>query len=333
MRHRRLLSVAVVLSHLCAVMPALADSASDKALAQSLFDDGKKLMNEGKYAEACPKLAESQKLDPGGGTLLNLAVCHEKEGRIATAWAEFNDALSQAKKDGRAEREAFAREHIAAIEPKLSKLEINVVPATASVPGLTVKMDGGAIGKAAWGHGLPVDPGKHTLEATAPGKKPWNGEVEIGAEADKKSIEVPALEDAPAETKPTTTTTTVDTGGSNQKTIGYIVGGAGIVALGVGAVFGISAFSKWSQRNDNCPNDVCNAKAKELGDDARTAANIANVGVGVGLVAIGVGAYLIFTAPSAPEKVTANKSSIAKNVKVAPAAMPGGAYLGITGAF
>lgn len=337
-QRRTAVSALLVLAQLATALPVLAQSPSDKALAQSLFDEGKKLMGEEKYAEACPKLAESQKLDPGGGTLLNLAVCHQKEGKTATAWAEFEEALSQAKKEGRPEREAFAREHIAELEPKLSRLTVTVTPAAASVPGLQLKLDGGALGKAAWGASLPVDPGKHTLEASAPGKKSWTGDVEVGADADKKALEVPALEDAPAEpaktTTATTTSTTTDTGSSNQKTIGYIVGGAGVVALGVGAVFGIRAFSKWSEREDNCPNDVCNAKAKEAGDSATTSANIANVGVGVGLVAIGVGAFLILTSPSSPEKAAAkNPLSIAKNVQVTPGALPGGGFLGLSGAF
>lgn len=310
-----------------------AESSSDKALAQSLFDAAKKLMKEGKYAEACPKLAESHRLDPAGGTLLNLAVCHEKEGRIATAWAEFNDALSQAKKEGRADREGFAREHIGAIEPRLSRLVVNVAPAAASTNGLTVKIDGVAIGKAAWGMAMPVDPGKHAIEASAPGKKPRVSTVEVGAEADKKSIDVAALDDAPVETKAVTTTTPVTDTGSSKKTIGFVVGGVGVVALGVGAVFGITAFSKWGERNDNCPNDVCNAKAKEAGDSARSAANIANVGVGVGIVAIGVGTYLILSSPSAERTASSSSKLLAKKLSLDGGALPGGAFLGLSGVF
>lgn len=331
----RTTALALVLVQLAAVVPARADSASDKALAQSLFDEGKKLMNEGNYAEGCPKLAESQKLDPGGGTLLNLAVCHEKEGRVATAWAEFNDALSQAKKDGRADREGFCREHIAAIEPRLSRLSVTVAADAAKTDGLTVKIDGAPIGKAAWGMSMPVDPGKHAIEASAPGKKPWNGQIEVGPEADKKSIEVPALQDAPVETKTTPTTApATDAGGGSKKTIGYVVGGVGVVALGVGVVFGISAFSKWGERNDNCPNDVCNAKAKEAGDSAKTAANIANVGIGVGIVAIGVGTYLILSSPSAEKAASSRGTNVAtRRFLVDGGALPGGGFIGLSGAF
>ncbi len=319
-RHVRLTAAVIALVQVSFALPALADpSAGDKALAQSLFDDGKKLMAAEKYAEACPKLAESQHLDPGLGTLLNLAVCHEKEGRTATAWAEFNDAVSQAKKENNAPREAFAREHIAALEPKLSRVTITVTPASASVAGLEVKLDGARIGKAAWGSSMPVDPGKHAIDATAPGKKPWSGSITVGADGDKQAATVPALEDAPAAggvatpgggapaVTPTTTPATPVGGsasdaaaedGSGRRTLGLVVGGVGVVALGIGGFFGLRAMSKWDERKENCPGGACNATAVEAGSDAKSAANVANLGVGLGLVAIGVGVVLFITAPS-----------------------------------
>src|SRR5687768_15625872 len=70
----------------------LADNADNAATAQALFDEGKKLLAQKRFAEACPKFETSQKLDPGGGTLLFVALCHKEVGKVATAWAEFNQA-------------------------------------------------------------------------------------------------------------------------------------------------------------------------------------------------------------------------------------------------
>src|SRR5688500_14087990 len=93
-------------------------SGQDVATAQALLEDGKRLMQQGKHEEDCTKLVESQRLDPGGGTLLAIALCHEGQGKTATAWADYNVALGQARKDGRADREQTATEHIKALEPK-----------------------------------------------------------------------------------------------------------------------------------------------------------------------------------------------------------------------
>src|SRR6201999_156717 len=109
-------------------------------------------------AEACPKFAESYRLDPGTGTLLNLASCHESLGKLATAWVEYNEALVQSRRDRRQSRIDFAEQHIDALAPKLSRLTVTLA-SDADRDGLELKIDGVGVGVAALGAPTPLDPG------------------------------------------------------------------------------------------------------------------------------------------------------------------------------
>src|SRR6266446_4742742 len=126
-----------------------AQTGADKSLAQALFNEGKRLMDSKQYAQACPKFADSQKLDPGVGTLLNLAVCYEKNGQTASAWAAYDEAASAAKGAGQADREKYARERAAALAPLLAKLTITV-PQASAIDGLTITRDGVTLPSSAW---------------------------------------------------------------------------------------------------------------------------------------------------------------------------------------
>src|SRR5258706_7527469 len=102
--------------------------AGDPAAAQALFDQAKQLVAAQRYSEACPKLEESQRLDPGMGTLFHLADCDEHIGKTATAWAAFLDVAGQARSAGQQPRERIARERAAALEPTLARLPIRAPP-------------------------------------------------------------------------------------------------------------------------------------------------------------------------------------------------------------
>jgi hypothetical protein len=172
----------------------------ERAAAEMLFQDAKRLMKTGKVPEACRKLEESQRLDPRAGTLLALAVCHKNEGKIATAWVEFREALSLAKKAGRMDRVSLAQKEIAAIEPKLPRLAI-VVPAASLVPGLVLRRDGEELGPPLWDTAVPVDPGEHQVSASAPGRKAWEAKVTV-AEGDEAKVSIPMLQELPKPVAP-----------------------------------------------------------------------------------------------------------------------------------
>lgn len=175
---RRRVATLLAIVAASAVAPRVATAAplTDEQVAQSLFETARALMERGDYAKACPMLVESQRLDPGGGTLLNVALCHEGEGKLATAYFELNQAATQAVKDGRKDREDIARQHIAALAPKLPRLLVRV--SEPRPDGLAIQLDGAPANIAILDVPTPVDPGKHIVEVSAPGytTSHWEGE-------------------------------------------------------------------------------------------------------------------------------------------------------------
>ena len=290
--------------------PALAQ-AGDAALAESLFREGKRLLGEHKYAEACPKFEESYKLDHGLGTLLNLASCHEAAGKPASAWAEFSEAASRAKRDNDNDRAQLAEDHIKALEPKLAHVSIAVAPG-ASVPGLVVKFDSRELSSAALGVQIPVDPGTHLVEASAPGKQPYSQSFETPATATVLAITVPALRDAPAAaapagaplaapattaqaTPPPTTSAPPQASASSGSHTALIASGVatGVLVVGTG-ITGVLYSSKRSAFNT--ANNADDPSRNDKRDSAQTLGTVNLVFAGATLISAGIFGYFLATA-------------------------------------
>lgn len=286
-------------------------SASDKALAESLFQQGRKALEAKDYDDACPKFAESYRLSGRLGTLLNLATCHQKQGKTASAWAEFTEAAAMAKAEKRREREKYARKQASALEKKLSRVvfEVNDPP-----PGVTLSLDGNEVGRAAWGTPVPVDPGEHELALSAPGKQKHTMSVTVKDGPSEQTVSLPALADeasrpgdpaAPA--KPAKESTprrhaegAADAGGSN--TLAWVALGVGVVGVGVGSYFGVQTFSKQSDSEDHCDGTSCDQTGVDLRDEAKGTATISTVAFGVGLAGVAVGTVLLLTAGGSKEQ-------------------------------
>ena len=297
--------------------------AGDAAMAETLFEDAKRLMAAGDYAAACPKLAESNRLDPGTGTLTALALCHEQVGKTATAWAEFIDVVTQAQQTGRADREKFARQHVAALEPKLARLTVTVADETARLAEVAIRRDGVAVGPPAWGVAAPIDPGDHLLEASAPGYKPWSETITIGAAGEARTAAVPPLEvvpavvaaPAPVEAPPAPPPP------NTRRTVAFAVGGGAVASLAVGSYFGVQALSKSADAKRLCsPSSCTNQSAVQINDDAKTSARLADVFLGVGIAAAGVSAYFFLTSMGSPAQPAARAASLTFAPEVSPRA-------------
>lgn len=289
------------------------DGSKGRAFAEALFRDAKQLLKKGKPAEACPKLEESQRIDPGGGTQLLLGLCLEQTGKTASAWVELNEALAWAQRDGNEARATIAREHLAELESRLSKVQL-VIPEEARVDGLAISYDGTGIPRAAWTTAFPVDPGHHVLSLRAPDHRPADLDIAVEEEGVTKEVELPALEPQPssptekaappppktaspsrAETAPATDPSPSNAA-SGRKTWGYVVGATGLATLAAGGGFGIHALSLKNRVDEACPQTTCDRP--DLEDDldrAGTSATVSTILTAIGAAEVAVGVYLLLT--------------------------------------
>jgi serine/threonine-protein kinase len=285
--------------------------AQQKAAAEALFDEGRQLLGQGQYETACRRFEQSQAVDPGVGTLLYLGDCYERSGKLASAWAIFREASSAAQAAGQGDRSRIADERARKLSPNLSKLAL-LVSQENRVAGFEVLLDGKLLSSALFGVPFPVDAGRHELSARAPGKESWSSLIDIKPGGDYQNVQVPALAPTPGMgatlsgnffTPGAPSGVGVDApasasrqGPSSQQLVGIGFAAGGLVAVGVGALFGLSAASKDDEAKAGCAGDRCYTReAAELNDDARSAALIANVSYGVGVAALATGAILYFS--------------------------------------
>jgi hypothetical protein len=319
------------------IAPRGADAQSNSALAEKLFLEGQKLMETGDPA-ACGKFADSERLDPAVGTLVNLALCHEKQGKSATAWGEFTDAAAQAQKLSQHDREGFARAHAAALEKKLQKM---IVEVARPVPGMEVTLDGAPLPITVLGTEIPLDPGDHELVVNAPGKKPWRqAKMNLGPSAVVTRVAV-TLEDAAPTPAPAggggstlaqpNTPPVAGSGdennGSGKRTVGFLVGAVGLAGIAVGGVM-LGLASSLSNRSDS---EIAQGQVATGTNDHNAALSDQTIGFvagGAGIVAVGVGLFLVLTSGSghsAPPAATA--------FRVLPRVGPGGTGLELSATF
>jgi hypothetical protein len=313
-----------------ALAPLMASAQQrDPAAAQALFDQARALTQKGKYAEACPKLLESNRLDPGIGTQFHLADCYEKNGQIATAWATFLDVASLARSTNQPEREKVATKRAVALEGRLPRLTVNV-PDESRTDGLEIKRDGVLVGSAQWGVPVPVDAGPHQLTVSAPGRKPVQHTV-VTEERKPASFEVPVLEAddtqvavaalpvaEPVAEKPPVQAPPRNAAlppsekpvpeASNIGALPVVMAAAGVVGVGVGTVFALQAISTNKESKALCRPDnpnLCQSEGYSKREDARSQGNVATIGFVAGGALLAAAAVVWRVEAGASPKPTA----------------------------
>jgi hypothetical protein len=284
-------------------LPALATAATpdESARAEGLFKEGLRLFDAGQVAKACSKFEDSYKLDPALGTLQNLALCHEKQGRLVDAYGELTELLTKAQGAGKTQRADVAREHLASLDPKVSRI---VLTFGEGVQVTAVEIDGAARD---WHAPIAVDAGHHTItahaegrpdarveyDATTGGPQPvsvaFAGGVPVGAPTSTPPPPLPPAPTSPTSTAPPAT--------GPSKVLVFGLAGVGVAGVAVGSVFGVLTFSQKSAGDSHCSGAYCDASGLSSENNAHTSATVSTIGFAVGLAALAVDAVVILTSP------------------------------------
>jgi hypothetical protein len=270
--------------------------------AMGAFQSGRELMAQKRYEEACRQFEESERLDPGVGTMLNLGYCYEKLGKTASAWGTYREAAAAAQENGRSDWQSAALERVARLESSLLRVVIEVQAQSAG-DTLNVLVDGTPLPRSVWGQPAPLYPGQHEVRANAANRRSWTLTFEVNAEH-VPTVIVPELAPAVSVSLASATSSqslspTASTPApvlSTRRTAALVLGGAGVAALGSMAVLGATAISTY--HGAECVSGVCTPSGVDALSRAHTEGNVATALAAVGGAALVGATVLWFTSPS-----------------------------------
>lgn len=300
---------------LCVALSSFAFAANARAdgpnAAEVLFREGKTLLDNGQLEQACRVLEESNRLEPAGGTLLNLASCYERLGRYASAEKTLSEARKLAEAAGREDAKSFIEQRLSAVAPNVSVVRVSLGERDWSKTSLEV--DSVPVPLRGTSAELRLDPGAHELRVDTQGLPVWRHKVSLQGAGAVVEVEVdgaqptpppplPVIAPAPREARPAATIGAPDGGLTPLQITGIVGMAVGGGVLLAGSVIGGLAIDAWSDASARCPQPDC---SDEVGvARSQDAVEYGNVATGLivsgAVVALAGGAfYLISTLQSA----------------------------------
>jgi hypothetical protein len=239
-------------------------------------------MREGRNDVASRELAESKAIDPGAGTILNLAFCYEKLGRTAQAWIEYGEAIVAAHNAGRIDWERAARARAAQLEPTLRWVVLHLEKPETT--GLEISIDGALVATNQLERPIPVDRGEHEVRVASLDKRPWSTTFESDPER-VPTVVVPELAPVEVSTAVTAARAPVEAlprpaapphaALGVQRALSLVVAGLGVGALAASGGFGLSANSRY--HDANCDGTNCTPDGIVIRQSAAHLATFADV--------------------------------------------------------
>jgi hypothetical protein len=268
--------------------------------ARELFRLGTEDADAGRFEDGFEKFKRVAAVKETAAVRFNLARCEEALGKTGTALADFELAEREGRQDKAEDVSKLAHDRADALRPRVPRLTL--VPPSPVPQGMVVSLDGGKLASATLGVPLPVDPGSHVIDVTAPASSPFHAQFILGVgEAKSVSLALSVPTSPPSAADEFTPAVRENRASSSQPTWGWVAIAAGGV-LGAGsALFLVLHNNAVSTVSSDCPNLHCPAslqgQVESNQSNAGTYDAVAIALVAASALAIGTGVALIATAP------------------------------------
>jgi tetratricopeptide (TPR) repeat protein len=220
-----------------------------------LFREARVLLEQRRYREACRMFERSLELDPSPGTLLNLGNCYEQEGDLARALATFERAVADSQLEkNEAKRNAWTQGGSQRLDALLARVPVlRLTPSP--TPGALLRIDGEE--QLQQRGPLRLNPGKHTLEVSAAGKRTLSQELELKL-GEQLELALPELSPATrTESLPHRQLPEAEPRASSAQRAAWVLIGGGALLSAAGMVTALMANAKENELEEGCAGTRC----------------------------------------------------------------------------
>jgi len=165
-------------------------SAAELQSARALFVQAEEDEDADRWQEALEKLRLVSHVKLTAGVRYHIALCETHLGELANALEDFSGAQSQARAENAEDVLRLVGGALADLSPRVPRLTLRVVPEFVDA---TVLLDGSPIDRDRLGEPIPIDPGPHKVDASAPRRSSIHAAVTVH-ERESTILEIPLVE-------------------------------------------------------------------------------------------------------------------------------------------
>jgi hypothetical protein len=293
-RFSRLLPAWLLLASLgLSAAPAFAQSAADLKRARAQFQRGIELEQASNWSDAIQQFREVGTIKMTPQVRFHIAYCEEGLGRLVTALGGYELALAEAERVG-ADFKSEVETAITRLRERIPKL---LIERGAGAEAAIVQLDGVDVGASSVGVEIPLDPGPHTVAATAPGYQAFTTTADLKErEVTRVTLELEAepTPDPNAQQDEPEKVIVFREREAPKRLVPYVIGGTGVAFLIAGGVLFALRESTAADLEEKCPDpNRCPKSNEDTYDRLKFYSWSAPVAIGVGVAGIGTAVAMI----------------------------------------